>query len=134
LPFENQDRYRFRGAELTVQTSRIPKLDLRGAYSYLHSVSVEGAVTRPLQTRPHHRGSLEWVWSPMATSAVRGAVYQTGSQLFDSRGAVPVQMRADSYTLMGRWLHATAYPTLRSRARCHESLRPPIRSGLRPAA
>jgi len=100
LPFENQDRYRFRGAELTVQTSRIPKLDLRGAYSYLHSVSVEGAVTRPLQTRPHHRGSLEWVWSPMATSAVRGAVYQTGSQLFDSRGAVPVQMRADSYTLM----------------------------------
>jgi outer membrane receptor protein involved in Fe transport len=31
---------------------------------------------------------------------VRGAVYQTGSQLFDSRGAIPVQMRADSYTLV----------------------------------
>jgi outer membrane cobalamin receptor len=100
LQFANQDRYRFRGAELTVQTARIPKLDLRGGYSYLHSVSVAADVTRPLQTRPHHRGSLEWVWSPMATSAVRGAVYQTGSQLFDSRGAVPVQMRADSYTLM----------------------------------
>jgi vitamin B12 transporter len=100
LPFANQDRYRFRGAELMMQTARIPKLNLRGAYSYLHSVSVEGELTRPLQTRPRHRGSLEWVWAPIASSAARGAVYQTGSQLFDSRGAVPVQMRAESYTLM----------------------------------
>jgi outer membrane receptor protein involved in Fe transport len=100
LPFANQDRYRFRGAEATVQTARIPKLDLRGAYSYLHSVSVAAGVTRPLQTRPRHRGSLEWVWSPLTSSAVRGAVYQTGSQLFDSRGATPVQMRADAYTLV----------------------------------
>ena len=100
LPFANQDRYRFRGAELTMQTARVPKLDLRGAYSYLHSVSVADGVTRPLQTRPRHRGSLEWVWTPMSASAVRGAVYQTGSQLFDSRGAIPVQMRADSYTLV----------------------------------
>ena len=100
LPFANQDRYRFRGAELTMQTARIPKLDLRGAYSYLHSVSVADGATRPLQTRPRHRGSLEWVWTPMSASTVRGAVYQTGSQLFDSRGAIPVQMRADSYTLV----------------------------------
>lgn len=100
LPFANQDRYRFRGAELTMQTARIPKVDLRGAYSYLHSVSVAGGETRPLQTRPRHRGSLEWVWTPMSASAVRGAVYQTGSQLFDSRGAILLQMRADSYTLV----------------------------------
>jgi outer membrane cobalamin receptor len=100
LPFANQDRYRFRGAELTMQTARIPKLDLRGAYSYLHSVSVTARVTRPLQTRPRHRGTLEWVWTPMSASAVRGAVYQTGPQLFDSRGAIPMQMRADSYTLV----------------------------------
>ena len=84
----------------TDSAARIPKLDLRGAYSYLHSVSVADGVTRPLQTRPRHRGSLEWVWTPMSASAVRGAVYQTGSQLFDSRGAIPVQMRADSYTLV----------------------------------
>lgn len=100
LPFENQDRYNFRGAELTMQTRRIPKVDLRGAYSYLHSVSVAGDATRPLQTRPRHRGSLEWVWSPIAASAVRGAVYQTGAQLFDSRGAIPIQMRAHGYTLV----------------------------------
>src|SRR5688572_2168635 len=100
LPFENQDRYRFRGTELTIQTARIPRLDLRGSYSYLHSVSVMSDGTRPLQTRPRHRGTLEWIWSPIAASAVRGAVYQTGSQLFDSRGATPVQMRVDSYTLV----------------------------------
>jgi outer membrane cobalamin receptor len=100
LPFANQDRYHFSGAELTMQSARIPRLDLRGAYSYLYSVSVAADVTRPLQTRPRHRGSLEWVWSPIAASAVRGAVSYTGSQFFDSRGAVPVQMRADNYTLV----------------------------------
>lgn len=100
LPFENQDRYRFRGAELTLQTARIPRLDLRGAYSYLHSVSATADGTRPLQTRPRHRGSLEWIWSPGAASSVRGAVYHTGSQFFDSRGANPVQMRAEGYALV----------------------------------
>lgn len=99
-PFENQDRYRFRGAELTMQTARIPRLDLRGAYSYLHSVGGSDGARRDLQGRPRHRGSLEWAWSPIAASTVRGAVYQTGSQFFDSRGADSVQMRADDYTLV----------------------------------
>lgn len=99
-PCENQDRYRFRGTELTIQTARVPRLDLRGTYSYLHSVSVTPDGTRPLQTRPRHRGSLEWIWSPIPSSSVRGAVYRTGSQLFDSRGATPVQMATDSYTLV----------------------------------
>jgi outer membrane cobalamin receptor len=100
LPFVNQDRYRFRGTELTVQTARIPRLELRGGYSFLHSVTATPVGTRPLQTRPRHRGSLEWLWSPIAVSTVRGAVYHTGSQFFDSRGAVPVQMRADAYTIV----------------------------------
>jgi outer membrane cobalamin receptor len=100
LPFTNQDRYRFRGTELTFRTARLPRLDLRGGYSYLHSLSVTSAATRPLQTRPRHRGSLEWAWSPLAASSVRGAVYQTGSQLFDSRGAVPTQLQVDAYTLV----------------------------------
>lgn len=99
-PFENQDRYTFRGVETTLQTAWIPKLNLRGSYSFLDSESMTPEGTRSLQTRPRHRGSLEWVWSPIAASAVRGAVYQTGSQLFDSRGASPVQMTADGYTLV----------------------------------
>jgi outer membrane receptor protein involved in Fe transport len=95
-PFENQDRYRFSGTEVTVQTARVPKLELRGGYSYLHSVSVSSAGTRPLQTRPSHRGSLEWI----GNSTVRGAAYRTGSQLFDSRGNDPVQMQADAFALV----------------------------------
>jgi outer membrane cobalamin receptor len=100
LPFENQDRYRFSGAEVTVQTTKIPQLNLRGGYSFLDSVAETSADTRPLQTRPRHRGSLEWIWSPITGSAVRGAAYYTGTQLYDSRGAVPVQMEADGYTLV----------------------------------
>jgi vitamin B12 transporter len=99
-PFENQDRYHFSGVELTLQTARIPQLNLRGGYSFLDSEGVSEAGTRPLQTRPRHRGSLEWVWSPIPASAVRGAVSRTGSQLFDSRGANPVQIQAEGYTLV----------------------------------
>ena len=56
--------------------------------------------TLPLQTRPRHRGSLEWVWAPLAGSAVRGTVYITGTQLYDSRGSVQVQHEVSGYTLM----------------------------------
>ena len=99
-PFANQDRYRFRGAELTMQTARIPQLDLRGAYSYLHSVSVTDRRDAPAADAAAPSRQPRMGWTPMSASAVRGAVYQTGSQLFDSRGAIPVQMRADSYTLV----------------------------------
>ena len=100
LPFENQDRYRFSGAEVTVQTTKIPQLNLRGGYSFLDSVAETSTDTRPLQTRPRHRGSLEWIWIPITGSAVRGAAYYTGTQFYDSRGAVPVQMEAEAYTIV----------------------------------
>lgn len=100
LPFENQDRYRFRGAELTIQSARIPRLNLRGAYSFLDSDKVMAEGTRPLQTRPGHRGSLEWIWTPFPASAVRGAAYWTGSQLYDSRGTDPIQREVDGYALV----------------------------------
>jgi outer membrane cobalamin receptor len=98
-PFENHDRYRFRGAEVVLQTSLVPQLSLRGAYSYLDADDLTDG-TRPLQTRPRHRGSFEWLWSPITGSAVRGAAYRTGAQLYDSRGADPIQRRADGYTLV----------------------------------
>ena len=31
---------------------------------------------------------------------MRGAVYRTGSRLYDSRGAVPVQRKVSGYTLL----------------------------------
>jgi outer membrane cobalamin receptor len=100
LPFENQDRYRFRGAELTGQTTWIPQLDLRGSYSFLDSENVRPSGTIPLQTRPRHRGSLEWRWTPVVGSAVRGAVYGSGTQWYDSRGSNPVQREAKDYALL----------------------------------
>jgi len=100
LPFENQDRYRFRGAELTGHTTMVPQLFLRGSYSFLDSENVRASGTIPLQTRPRHRGSVEWRWTPVAASAVRGAVYRTGTQLYDSRGSNPVQREVSDYTLL----------------------------------
>jgi outer membrane receptor protein involved in Fe transport len=40
------------------------------------------------------------MWTPATGSAVRGAVHRTGAQLYDSRGAVPVQRPVSGYTLV----------------------------------
>lgn len=100
LPFENQEKYRFRGAEVTVRTARIPRLDLRGAYSFLDSDALTATGTTPLQTRPRHRGSVEWRWNPLAGSTVRGAAYRSGTQFYESRGSVPILADAGGFTLV----------------------------------
>ena len=52
-PFENQDRYRFAGTEVTLQTAAIERVNLRGSYTFLDSVDVTpDAANRRLQTRP----------------------------------------------------------------------------------
>ena len=99
-PFENNERYRFRGAEVMAETARLPRLNLRGSYSFLDSDDLKDGSESPLQTRPRHRGNIEWDLTPYAQSTVRGAVSWTGAQLFDSRGANLVQFLADPYTLV----------------------------------
>ncbi len=131
-PFENHDEYRFRGAELTLQTTRIPRLGLRGGYSFLDSDDI--GTGQPLQTRPRHRGMIDWVWTPVSGSAVRGAVSLTGTQLYDSRGSNTVQRKGDGYALVDLGLHADAGPPLRHRLRRHQPVRSAVRSGLRTAA
>jgi outer membrane cobalamin receptor len=100
FPFQNQDRYHFRGAELTGHTTAVRQLDLRGSYSFLDSANATASETIPLQTRPRHRGSFEWQWTPVTGTAVRGAVYGAGTQLYDSRGSNPVQRVVNGYTLV----------------------------------
>ena len=97
-PFANHDEYRFRGAELTLQTTRIPRLGLRGGYTFLDADDIGTGL--PLQTRPRHRGMIDWVWTPVSGSAVRGAVSLTGTQLYDSRGSNTVQRKGDGYALV----------------------------------
>ena len=93
------DAHSAAGAARRLQLSRLGRRDADG--------------TQPLQTRPRHRGSLEWMWTPIAGSAVRGAVYQTGSQLYDSRGA-------HAGAAAGRRLHA-------GRSRIHADAGAPLR-------
>jgi outer membrane cobalamin receptor len=97
-PFQNQDQYQFRGAEVSAATSWIPRVTLRGAYSFLDSEDV--TTGRMLQTRPRHRTSLDGTWKPWPSSVVRSAVSYTGTQLYDARGTTPVQMQADPYALV----------------------------------
>jgi vitamin B12 transporter len=100
-PSENHDEYRFRGAEVTAETTRIPTLELRGGYSFLDSVDLTDPLNiRRLQTRPRHRLSMQWIWRPKTTFALRGAAYRSGAQLHDSRGGDSVQQAANGFTLV----------------------------------
>ena len=111
-PFENQGTYRFAGGEVTLETAVVKGLDVRGAYSFLDSADVSpGATNRQLQTRPRHRGSVEWVWRAGTGSSVRGAAQYVGRQLYDSRGSNPVQVPAAAYGLLD--LGFTQYLTRR---------------------
>jgi vitamin B12 transporter len=100
-PFENRGTYRFTGAELAARTAAIATVDLRGSYTFMDSADVTAGAPNPrLQTRPRHRTTIEWIWTPVGASSVRGAVQHVGRQLFDSRGAEPVQMTVAGYTLV----------------------------------
>jgi outer membrane receptor protein involved in Fe transport len=100
-PFDNQGTYRFAGAEVSLQTAVIDRLDVRSAYTFLASADVTaGARNRQLQTRPRHRGSLEWTWKPASGTSVRGSAQYVGRQLYDSRGSEPVQLTADAYAVV----------------------------------
>ena len=105
-PFENYDEYRFRGAEVTLQTTRIPRLQLRGGYSLLDADDLGAG--RPLQTRPRHRGTIDGVWTPISGSALRGAVSLVGRQFYASRGSNIVQRPAGGYTLVDLGVTQTA--------------------------
>jgi vitamin B12 transporter len=101
LPFENRGDYRFAGGEMTARTAVIRTLDLRGVYSFLDSIDATPAATnRRLQTRPRHRGSLQWAWKPLQNSELRGTASWVGTQLYDARGTAPIQRRADGYALL----------------------------------
>jgi outer membrane receptor protein involved in Fe transport len=101
LPFDNQGTYRFAGVEISAQTTAIDRLNLRSSYTFLDAADVTaGAPNRRLQTRPRHRGSLEWIWTLAPSSSIRGAAQLVGQQLFDSRGSTPVQLEAEGYALV----------------------------------
>ena len=40
------------------------------------------------------------MWTPVASSIVRGAVYGSGAQFYDARGSDPVQREFDGFTLV----------------------------------
>jgi outer membrane receptor protein involved in Fe transport len=53
-----------------------------------------------LQTGPRHRASIAWLRPPTAGSVIRGAIFRTGGQIYDSRGVEAIQRRTAGYTLV----------------------------------
>jgi outer membrane cobalamin receptor len=91
--FRNQDRYRFRGVELTVRTQPFESLDLLASYSFLDSENrSSGSDQNGLQNRPEHRATFEARYRLPYGFAVRGALYYVADQVVYSRQE-PVRQR-----------------------------------------
>ena len=86
--FANQDRYRFRGVELTLATHPFEALDLLASYTFMDSENRSSGVDQDeLQNRPEHRTSFEARYRLPWGFAVRGALYYVAEQ------SVPRAMR-----------------------------------------
>lgn len=91
--FENQDHYRFRGVEVTLETHPFDDLDLRASYTFLDSDNLSSNNDQDgLQNRPRHRMAFESLYRLPWGFAVRGALYWVADQYVYSRQP-PVRRR-----------------------------------------
>jgi outer membrane cobalamin receptor len=91
--FANQDRYRFRGVELTLATQPLEALDVLASYTFLDSDNLSSNDDRDgLENRPRHRVALETRYRLPWGLALRGIVYYVADQFVYSRQA-PVRRR-----------------------------------------
>ena len=97
--FVNRDKYRFSGAELTLDTHAVPRLDLRVGYTFLDSIDLGAGGGAELQYRPRHRASVDAAWAFAQGFTARGTVYGVADQVYFSRGTSPVEARAGDYTV-----------------------------------
>lgn len=98
--FANQDEYRFRGVEVTLQTQPIEPLDLLASYSFLHSENQSsGTDQNGLQNRPEHRIALESRYRLPWGFAVRGALYYVADQIVYARSGPAWKQHTGNYFL-----------------------------------
>ena len=99
--FTNQDRYRFAGVEMTLQTHVVPAFDLSASYSFLdardYSPGVDG---KTLQTRPRHRLIVQPRWQLPADLSAHASLHYVADQVYNSRTTPSTQARFADYALL----------------------------------
>lgn len=86
--FANQDEYRFRGVEVTLEARPFEDLELRASYTFLDSENRSSGTDRNgLENRPEHRTAVELRYRLPYGFAFRAAGYHVADQIVYSRQA-----------------------------------------------
>jgi vitamin B12 transporter len=100
--FENNQRYRFQGIEMSLDTKATDDVRLRFGYTYLdaydESPSNDGV---RLQYRPRHKASAQMYWTFVPRWSLYGGVLYVADQIANSRGSAPTgQLNLGEYTVV----------------------------------
>ena len=97
----NNNKYRFRGFELTGETTSIKNLQLRASYSYLYSKDASsGTEKQELQYRPRNKYAFEAVYNFTFGLTAYIAVSHTEKEYFYSKKSPFIKRRLNDYSLL----------------------------------
>lgn len=99
--YENNDKYRFQGFELTAETRAIENLLLRAGYSFMDAEDrSSGSEIDELEYRPEQKFTFEGEYCfPFGISAFMNVMH-VKNQHYYSRSAPFIQRKLDNYTLV----------------------------------
>ena len=105
--FENNQRYRFQGVEMGVNSMATDDLRLRFGYTYLDAYDESPANDGVrLQYRPRHKASLEGYWTFVPRWYLYAGVLYVADQITNSRGSVATeQLNLGEYTILNTKLN-----------------------------
>lgn len=99
--YQNRERYRFSGVEITAEHPVANILTLHGGYTFMNSADLSGGDgSAGLQYRPRHRLTIDTRWVLHPKVSARAAVQYVADQVYFSRGTPAIQAEADNYALL----------------------------------
>jgi outer membrane receptor protein involved in Fe transport len=112
--FQNNDKYRFEGVELTGQTRPLEELLLRAGYTYMKTKDQSpGAEKDQLQYRPRQKLTVEVGYSFVFGFSAYVNLLHVSDQVYYSRKLPLSARKLDDYTLVNLKLDQTLLPGLR---------------------
>jgi vitamin B12 transporter len=99
--FENNDKYRFQGVELTAETRYFKNLLLRAGYMFMHTKDKSpGTEKDELQYRPEHKLTFEILYDFGFGLSAYASIMYVADQYFYSKNTPLEKRKLNDYTLV----------------------------------
>ncbi len=99
-PYENFDKYQFRGAEIAAETYAIERLMVRGSYFFLHTKDLSDSGKDELQNRPENRITFESKYTFDFDLSSYVSVLYVADQYYYTKNPPYEKAESKSYTLV----------------------------------